>query len=111
MNIAHHSIYDIIQNMKKTIKKTEYIPFSELKRGMLRDPKVKQAYDDLQLKYDIICAVLDARAKKGLTQAELAKRVGTTQSAIARFESGAGNPTLSFVQKITRALDTEIKIS
>lgn len=54
---------------------------------------------------------MDARAKKGLTQAELARRVGTTQSAIARFESGAGNPTLSFMQKITRALDTEIKIS
>ncbi len=97
--------------MKIKAKKTEYVSFSNVKRDILRDPKVKQTYDDIKLKYDIICAVLDARARKGLTQAELAKRVGTTQSAIARFESGAGNPTLSFVQKITKALDTKIKIS
>lgn len=97
--------------MKKRAKKTEFLPLSQVKREMLRDPKVKHAYEELQLKYDIIRAVLDARIKKGVTQAELAERVGTTQSAIARFESGVSNPTLSFVQKITRALGTEIRIS
>ena len=93
------------------VKKTEYIPFSKVRRDLLRDKQVKQSYDDTQLKYEIIRKVLDARIKTGLTQMELAKRVGTTQSAIARFESGTGNPTLSFVQKVTRALNTEVKIS
>jgi len=97
--------------MKKRVKKTEYIPFSRIKRDLLRDPNVKQAYKDLQPKYEIIRAVLDARAKRGLTQVELARRVGTTQSAIARFESGTGNPTLSFVQKVTKALGKEIKVT
>lgn len=74
----------------------------------LRDPVFKKAYDDLELEFAIIGALVEARARRGMTQAKLAKKVGTKQSAIARFESGRSNPTLAFVQKLSDALDLKI---
>ena len=50
-------------------------------------PGVKKAYDDLAEEFAFLDEVLKARAEAGLTQAEVAARVGTTQSAIARLES------------------------
>lgn len=97
--------------MKKGKGKKEYIPFAQLREKLLRDPETKKAYDDLELKYAFIHKILDARIKAGITQSELAERAGTTQSAIARFESGAGNPTLSFIQKVSKALDVKVVIS
>jgi len=80
----------------------------ELDRRLMKKPGFKKAYDELELEFAIIRALIDARAKRGLTQAKLAKRVGTKQSAIARFESGRSNPTLAFVQKLSDALDLKI---
>jgi ribosome-binding protein aMBF1 (putative translation factor) len=75
----------------------------------LKDPVLKKAYDDLEFEFAIINALIDARAKRGMTQAKLAKKIGTKQSAIARLESGRGNPTLSFIQRLTDALDLDLK--
>jgi ribosome-binding protein aMBF1 (putative translation factor) len=74
----------------------------------LKNPAFKKAYDNLKLEFAIIGALIDARAKRGMTQAKLAKKVGTKQSAIARFESGRSNPTLSFIQKLSDALGLKI---
>ena len=54
-------------------------------------PGVKKAYDDLAEEFAFLDEVLKARAETGLTQAEVAARVGTTQSAIARLESAEAN--------------------
>ncbi len=43
------------------------------------------------------------RRSAGLTQREVAKRMGTTQSAIARVESGAARPSLDFLERFTQA--------
>ena len=48
--------------------------------------------------------------EKGITQNELAKKVGTKQSAIARLEGGNSNPSLSFLEKIALALGYQLKI-
>jgi len=108
MSIASHSVYAIMEQMKKVAKKTKYTPFSRVKHELMSDRSFKQSYKNIQPKYEIIRAVLDARIKRGITQAQLAKRVGTTQSAIARFESGEGNPTLDFLVKISDALGKHI---
>ena len=76
----------------------------------MRDPKYRKAYDALGPKYDLIHAILDARIKRGITQAEIAKRAGTTQSAIARFESGVGNPTLDFMQRVSAAVGARVVV-
>lgn len=95
--------------MKKTVLK--FTHHRDFLAKQLKNPKVKKAYDDLELEFAIIGALIDARAKKGMTQAKLAKKIGTKQSAIARFETGNSNPTLAFVQKLTDALDLDLKVS
>ena len=88
--------------------KTNYITHDELHRRLMKKPGFKKAYDDLDLEFTIIDALIRARAKRGMTQAKLAKKIGTKQSAIARFESGRGNPTFAFVQKLSDALDIQL---
>lgn len=73
-----------------------------------KSPSFKKAYDALDLEFAIIEALIIARAKRGMTQEKLAKKIGTKQSAIARFESGRSNPTFAFVQKLSDALDLKI---
>ena len=88
----------------------EYTDFETLHRRDMRDPKFRSAYEALQPKYDLIRAILDARIKKGVTQAEVARRAGTSQSERARFESGAGNPTLEFLSKVSAAVGARIQV-
>lgn len=92
-------------------QKIKLIPYSTLKRKWLKDPEFKKAYDDLELEFVLIEAILDQRTKKGLTQKKLAEKIGTKQSAIARFESGRANPTLSFIKKLSDALDVKLEVS
>ena len=97
--------------MKYKVKNGQkYVEFEDWKREALRDPEFRKAYKALQPKYDLIRAILDARIKHGVTQAELARRVGTTQSAIARFESGVGNPTLDFLSKVSEAVGAQLEV-
>jgi ribosome-binding protein aMBF1 (putative translation factor) len=94
----------------KTKNGVEYITHDDWHRESMRDPEFRKAYKALKPKYDLIRAILDARIKHGVTQAELARRVGTTQSAIARFESGVGNPTLDFLSKVSEAVGARLEV-
>ena len=67
--------------------------FKQFKAQALARPNVRKAYDQLAEEFSFIDEVLKARISSGLTQAELAQRIGTTQPAIARLESGT--PKLS----------------
>jgi len=84
--------------------------YNQLKIKLLKDKKIKKAYDELGPEFDLICVIIKKRLEKGLTQKKLAQKIGTKQSAISRFESGNYNPTISFLQKITDALGVELKI-
>ena len=94
----------------KTKKGVAYVLFDDAKREALRDPEFRKAYDALAPKYALIGAMLDARNRRGMTQTEIARRVGTTQSAIARFEAGRTNPTLEFASRLSRALGAKLEI-
>lgn len=96
--------------MKKQIKKNEYVTLADLKKEAFKKPGVKKAYNDLEFKYQIIRALIDARSKKNLTQKELAQKINIDQSALSRFESGRINPTLLFLQKITSGLGLKLII-
>ena len=78
---------------------------------MAKNPKLKKAYDDLELEFQLIDAIISARIEKGVTQAQLAKKAGTKQSAISRFESGSYNPSLQFVKKLSNALDLRLTLT
>jgi len=83
----------------------------EVKEDLLRDPEVKKEYNDLDVEYRLLKAVIENRIKKGLTQEMLARKIGTKQTAIARFESGKTNPSLRFIKKISEALDMDLEIN
>ncbi len=86
------------------------ISHKDLKRESLKRPGVKRAHKDLELEFKILDALVRARIEKRLTQRELAKSIGVAQSALARFESGRGNPTLSFIQKVTSGLGLHLVV-
>ncbi len=79
------------------------IPFSKLKDQMRKNPAVKKAYDEMAQEFEIAGALIEARAKAGLSQGELAKRMGTTQSAIARIESGKHWPSRKTLEGYAKA--------
>ncbi len=68
------------------------IPFGKLKARLLANPKVKAEYDALAPEFEISAELLRARLQAGFSQAELAARMGTSQSSIARLESGQTLP-------------------
>ena len=78
----------------------------------LRRPAVRKAYDELDEEFAFLDEVLKARAEAGLTQAEVAARVGTTQSAIARLESGTQkhSPSIATLQRYAQALGYRLEI-
>ena len=85
--------------------------FNELKNKLLRNKETRKAYQELAPQYAIIEMIIKKRLKAGLSQEALARKIGTKQSAIARFESGRTNPTLSFLTNITTALNGKLTIS
>ena len=74
-----------------------------IKTKMLSDRAVRTAYDAFADEFNLARELIGARVRAGLTQAELADRMGTTQSAIARLESGARMPSVNTLLKFAKA--------
>ena len=88
------------------------IDFEDFKRkAFAKDPELKRAYDDLEVEYSIIEQVIQRRLEKGLSQKQLAEKIGTKQSAIARLEGGNTNPSVAFLEKVAKALGGKLQIS
>ena len=62
--------------------------YEKLKSKLLADPEVRKAHDAMAPEFAIAKELIAARTRAGLTQAQLAERMGTSQSAVARMESG-----------------------
>lgn len=84
--------------------------WNDLEKELLTDPKVKKEYDKLAPRYTVISELIAARINKGMTQKDIAERIGTKQSAIARLESGNTNPSLEFVQKVAQVMGYKLNI-
>jgi transcriptional regulator with XRE-family HTH domain len=84
----------------------------ELKNRALERTDVEVEYESLADEFTFLDEFLKARAAAGVTQAEVAKRIGTTQSTIARLESGRGkhSPSLATLQKYARALGCRLEL-
>lgn len=87
------------------------IAFKSLHRKWMKNPKYKAEYEALSEEFALIGALVEARQKAGLTQAQLASRMRTTQAAIARMESGRILPSTRTLQKFAEATGTVLKIS
>jgi ribosome-binding protein aMBF1 (putative translation factor) len=91
--------------------KRKHLDFEVDLKEQLKNPEFKREFDKLQPEFDLIRAIIDARAKRGVTQKILAKRMGTKQSVISRLESGNANPSFGFVKRLAKALETDIQIT
>lgn len=75
-----------------------------LKRELLRDKRTARAYANLAAEFDVAHALIDARVRAGLSQTQVAERMGTTQSVVARLESGRRRPSMRTVERFARAV-------
>ena len=74
------------------------------KAELLADPATRVAYDALAPEFETARELVAARARAGLTQQQVAERMGTTQSTVARMESGKRPPSLRTVQRYAQAV-------
>lgn len=84
---------------------------TDLHQGWMNDPDYRQAYDALEEEFTLARALIEARLKAGLTQEQLAQRMETTQSAIARLEKGKAMPSGRTLTRFAKATGTRLKIS
>jgi len=75
-----------------------------LKAQLLANPDVRQAYDAQATEFGLARELITARTQAGLTQGNVAARMGITQSVIARIESGRGTPSMRTVQRYANAV-------
>jgi ribosome-binding protein aMBF1 (putative translation factor) len=96
--------------MNKVKKSQKAVNFPEYLAGRLRNPRFKKYYNEYGKQLEIAYQILKLRKQKGISQAELAKRLGTKQSNIARMETGQENFTTDTLQKIASVFRRELKI-
>jgi len=83
---------------------------SQVLKKQLKDQNFKREYKGLDPEYKLIQALIDARLTGKYSQADIAKKAGMKQSAIARIESGAISPTLQTFTRIASAIGKEISL-
>ncbi|MEA3274789.1 MAG: helix-turn-helix transcriptional regulator [Pseudomonadota bacterium] len=76
---------------------------AELKARLLEDPDTRAEYEALEPEFSIARELIAARTRAGLSQAELAERMGTSQSTIARLESGSTLPSMRTLTRYAKA--------
>ena len=86
------------------------IPFQKLKARLLANPKVKAEYHALAPEFEISAELLKARLRAGLSQSELAARMGTSQSTIARLESGQTLPSTKTLLRYAQATGNKFHV-
>lgn len=84
----------------------KHLDFEAWKKEALKDLSFRAEYEKQQPEF----ALIRARIEKGLTQEELAKKIGTKQSVISRLESGKANPSLAFLKRLAGALNSYLEI-
>lgn len=82
---------------------------SEVKRELLKDETFRAEYDQLEDEFSLAAQLIEARKNAHLTQEDVAKLMGTTQSVVARLESG-GMPSLRSLKRYAQAVNRKLEI-
>ena len=85
--------------------------FTQFKAKALKNAAVRAEYEALVPEYAVIKSIIATRHKRGLSQRELAERIGTRQPVISRLESGNSNPTLELLHRVAKALELTLEVS
>jgi len=94
--------------MNKKIKARD---FQKYLAEQLKNPKVKKYYDEYGKQLEIAYKILKLRKQKNISQAQLAKKLKTKQSNIARIEAGKQNLSIQTLDSIARALNSDLTVN
>lgn len=83
---------------------------SEMHKKWIKEPEYRKAYEALEGEFALAEAVIDARNRVGLTQAQLARKMGTTQPVLARLEGGRARPSIRTLERLAKATGTRLLI-
>jgi transcriptional regulator with XRE-family HTH domain len=75
------------------------------------DTKYRREYEALAGDFSLTAALIEARTRAGLTQAEVARRMKTTQAVIARLEGGGSKPSTRTLDRYAKATGSRLRIS
>lgn len=92
------------------MRKQGYMTWEEFEKKLFKQPGFKEAVEETRLEYEIARALIKARIEKGLTQAEVAKRMHTKQSVISRVENARTMPSLAFLKRLAEVLDASLQV-
>jgi transcriptional regulator with XRE-family HTH domain len=85
-----------------------------IKKAALKRPKVKEEYEALGPEFELLRQILSARSKAGLSQADVAERMGTHAPAITRLETalstGKHSPSIETLKRYAQAVGCELQI-
>jgi ribosome-binding protein aMBF1 (putative translation factor) len=84
---------------------------SDLHKKWMKEPKYRRAYKALEGEFVLASAVMDVRGRAGLTQQELARKMGTTQPVVARLESGRTRPSMRTLERLAEATGSRLVIT
>jgi len=85
------------------------VSFRKVLEEEMTDPEFKSAYDALEQEFSIAQALIDARSAAGMTQAEVAKKLGVSQPVVARMESGR-NISIKSIARYATAVGRPIRL-
>lgn len=87
------------------------IKANDLRKKWMQDPEYRREYEKLEGEFSLTAAMIAARSRAGLTQAEVAQRMQTTQAVIARLEGGGTRPSTRTLEKFAKATGSRLRIS
>ena len=87
------------------------VPLKKVAKRWMKEPGFKEGYDALDEEFSLASQLIEARARAGLTQTEVAERMGTSQSTVARLESGGAKPSLSTLKRFAQATGARVRIT
>ena len=96
--------------MKQMKRVKSMARITELHTRWMKEPKYRKAYEALEDEFAVAKAVIAARNRAGLTQMELARKMGTTQPVVARMEGGRIQPSLRTLQRLAQATGSKLTI-
>ena len=83
---------------------------TDLKKRLMEDPEFRKEYARVDEEFELVEALVRARTAAKLTQAELARRLGTTQSAVARLEGRRVSPSFATLRRYAEATGTRLTV-
>ena len=84
--------------------------FDELLKEEMLDPEFKKEFEELESEYQIINAIIKARIETNITQKELSRRTGISQSNLSRIETGVESPSAKTLQKLAQGFGKKLVI-